>query len=109
MYKSRYLSIKNNGDESYRFHIMDLFKILAEMPLEDKLIIIFNYHKQLGKKWKSEYDQFRVKNVPAILCRICNKEFYTDMAEIHNLNCMEKNTKTKAQKDMNTQFMILSN
>ena len=46
--------------------------------------------------------------MPVILCRICNREFYADKSEIHSNNCIEKNLKTKAQKDLNTEFITLS-
>ena len=53
-------------------------------------------HLELAKKWKENYDRFRDKNVPVVLCRVCNRQFYADMSELHNTNCVEKSIKTKS-------------
>jgi len=67
-----------------------------------------NYHRQLIKKWKNNYDQQRMQNIPQILCRACNRQFYADMSLLHKKYCMDKMTKTKAQYDINYSFMNLS-
>ena len=41
-------------------------KLSNEFPLEERLKIIFNYHKFINKKWKETYDDERNKNVPCI-------------------------------------------
>jgi hypothetical protein len=97
---------KNNNQV---FHVIEIEKILQEFPLEDRLRIIFNYHKLICKKWKEDYENNRVKSMPSVLCRMCNREFYADMSDLHNKNCIDKNMKIKAQKDLNTEFILLSN
>ena len=88
--------------------MVETMKIMKEFPLEDRLRIIFNYHKVICTKWKEEFDVNRVKNMPTIVCRICNRVFYADMSELHSKNCIDKNKRVKAQKELNTEFIVLS-
>jgi hypothetical protein len=53
-------------------------------------------HLELAKKWKENHNKFRDKNVPVVLCRVCNRQFFADKSEMHNTNCVEKSLKTKA-------------
>ena len=90
------LSFNKEKNNNQVFHVVETEKILKEFPLEDRLRIIFNYHKLICIKWKEEYDVKRVKNMPSIVCRICNRDFYAEMSELHSKNCIDKNKKIKA-------------
>lgn len=78
------------------FEVIDLMKLMNSFPVDQKQNIVMNYHKQLIKKWKDNYDQQRMQNIPQILCRACNRQFYADMSLLHKQYCMDKMTKTKA-------------
>ena len=71
-------------------------KMLDEYPLENKLRIIFNFHKQLSKKYKEIYDQRRSKEVPKEICIMCEHQVYADKIDLHNSACMAR---TRIAKD----------
>ena len=106
VFKSRYACLQVEKD---MFQPIETMNLLNEYPLEDKLRNIFNYHKQQAKKWKETFDKTRELNMPSILCRMCNRNFYADKLEVHNKNCYERNVKIQAQRDCNTEFITLSN
>lgn len=49
-----------------------------------------------------------MQNIPSVLCRACDKQFYADMSELHNQYDTEKIEKLKAQNEVNLLFMNLS-
>ena len=65
-------------------------------PVDQKINIIFSYHKLQLKKWKAQYDKHRMQNIPSVLCRACDKQFYADMSELHSRYDAEKIEKLKA-------------
>ena len=81
--------------EKKGFKEMNVMKILTDLGLEDKLNIVFNYNHVIARKWHQEYEQNRVNNIPHIICRICDREFYADKCELHNVNCLKKSSKIK--------------
>ena len=110
MFKSRYQSLNQaNIDQKDGFQSIDAQKLLNDFPLEDKLRLVLGYHKTITKKWKENYDKIRETNVPSIVCRMCDRNFYADKGQIHNKVCYDRQMKVMAQKDLNTEFISLSN
>ena len=86
-----------------------MYKVLTDLPIDDKCTIIEHEHKKITAKWKKIYDEQRVKNIPTFTCRICEREVFADMVKIHTENCDAKIEKSLAQKDINTDFRNIYN
>lgn len=109
-FKSKVLCMNNElklGKAQSKLQSVNIQKLLIEFPLEERLRIIFNQNKVMAKQWKEDFDKQRMINVPTIICRICHREIFADLAQPHNKACLDRNIKSKSHKDLNTQFLNL--